>query len=176
MSTSITTQRFLLRPIVADDMENIYKGLSHPDVIKYYGVSYHSLAATQEQMDWYAQLENNKTGAWFAIVSPDNQIFYGAAGLNNLQAQHKKAELGFWLLPEYWGKGIVPEVVPAICKYAFEELQLHRIEALIETLNTNSKTVMRKLGFVYEGCMQDCEIKNGEFISLDIYALIRRAV
>ncbi len=174
MSTSITTQRFLLRPIVANDMENIYKGLSHPDVIKYYGVSYDSLSATQEQMDWYAQLENNKTGAWFAIVSPDNQIFYGAVGLNNLVAQHKKAELGFWLLPEYWGKGIVPEVVPAICQYAFVQLQLHRIEALIETLNTNSKTVMRKLGFVYEGCMQDCEIKNGEFISLDIYALINR--
>lgn len=172
MSASINTQRFLLRPIVPGDIENIYKGLSHPDVIRYYGVSYDSLAATQEQMDWYAGLEAHGTGQWFAIVNPDNRLFYGAAGLNNLQAQHQKAELGFWLLPEYWGRGIIPEVVPAICAYGFKELQLHRIEALIETLNNNSKAVMRKLGFTHEGCMRDCEIKNGRWISLDIYALL----
>lgn len=169
----MTTSRFLLRRIVATDIENIFKGLSHPDVIRYYGISYTSLAATQAQMDWYAQLERTGTGIWWAIVSPGDNLFCGAAGLSSLHAQHKKAELGLWLLPGYWGQGIMPEVIPFICRYAFEQLGLHRIEAQVETENINCKAVMRKLGFTYEGCMRDCEIKDGKFISLEIYALLR---
>jgi len=83
---------------------------------------------------------------------------------------HRKAEIGFWLLTEYWGKGIVSEAIPLILDYAFRELKLHRIEAFIETENLNCKKVIIKLGFQHEGTMKDCEIKNGEFISLDIYA------
>ncbi len=168
----MTTNRFLLRRIAATDIENIFKGLSHPDVIRYYGISYTSLAATQAQMDWYNQLESTGTGIWWAIVSPGDNLFFGAAGLSSLHAQHKKAELGLWLLPGYWGQGIMPEVILFICRYAFEQLGLHRIEALVETENTNCKAVMRKLGFTYEGCMRDCEIKDGKFISLEIYALL----
>jgi ribosomal-protein-alanine N-acetyltransferase len=103
----IKTERFLLRQIIASDIDNIFKGLSDPAVIKYYGVNYTSIAATQVQMDWYAQLENSGTGIWWAIVSPANDSFYGAVGLYNLQMQHKKGELGFWLLPEFWGRGII---------------------------------------------------------------------
>jgi ribosomal-protein-alanine N-acetyltransferase len=170
----IKTERFLLRQIIASDIDNIFKGLSDPAVIKYYGVNYTSIAATQVQMDWYAQLENSGTGIWWAIVSPANDSFYGAVGLYNLQMQHKKGELGFWLLPEFWGRGIVPQAVSLVCSYAFEQLALHRIEAFVETGNVNSKTVMRKLNFVHEGCMQECEIKDDQFISLDIYALLHK--
>ncbi len=172
----ITTSRFLLRRIVATDIENIFKGLSHPDVIRYYGISYTSLADTQAQMDWYAQLESTGTGIWWAIVSPDNSLFYGAVGLSSLHAQHKKAELGLWLLPDFWGQGIMPEVVPFVHSYAFEQLGLHRIEAMVEAENNNCKAVMRKLGFTYEGCMRDCEIKDGKFISLEMYALLRTSI
>lgn len=168
----IKTDRFLLRRILATDIENIFSGLSHPEVIRYYGISYTSLADTKAQMDWYAQLERTGTGIWWAIVSPDNTLFYGAVGLSSLQAHHKKAELGLWLLPAFWGKGIMPEAVPFVCRYAFDQLGLHRIEAMVETENDNCKAVMRKLGFTYEGCMRDCEVKNGKFISLEIYALL----
>ena len=53
----IQTPRLLLRPFVDSDLENVFKGLSHPAVIKHYGISFNSLEATQEQMDWFANLE-----------------------------------------------------------------------------------------------------------------------
>jgi [ribosomal protein S5]-alanine N-acetyltransferase len=168
----IRTERLLLRQFTDADLENVFKGLSHPDVIPYYGISFDSLEATKEQMAWYAELERTGTGIWWAICSPDNTAFYGAAGFNNLAEQHKKAEIGFWLLPEYWSKGIITETIPLICSYAFRELGLHRIESQVETENTNSKKVMAKLRFRHEGTMQDCEFKNGRFISLEIYALL----
>ena len=166
----IKTDWLLLRQFEGGDIQNVLKGLSHPDVIKYYGVSYHSLEATKEQMTWFAELEKTGTGIWWAICSPDNSTFYGAGGLNSLSKEHKKAEIGFWLLPEFWHRGIMTEAMPLICNYGFTVLGLHRIEAYVESDNINCKRAMDKLRFHYEGTMRDCEIKDGRFISLDIYS------
>lgn len=168
----ITTKRILLRPIMESDLENVFKGLSHPGVIKYYGVSYDNLEATKAQMNFFASLEKEGTGMWWAISSIDNKIFFGAGGLNNLNNVYKKAEIGFWLLPEFGGKGIIKEAIPLICDYGFEKLGLHRIEAMIESENVASKKVITYSGFHHEGTMKECEFKNGKYISLDIYAKI----
>jgi [ribosomal protein S5]-alanine N-acetyltransferase len=170
---TIKTDRLLLRRIIATDIDNIFKGLSDPRIIKYYGVNFKTLEATKEQMIFYADLEKNGTGTWFAICSPDNKVFYGAGGLNGLNKQHRKAEVGFWLLTDYWGQGIMKESMPLICDYGFKNLSLHRIEGFVESENANCKRAMAKLDFQYEGTMRDCEIKNGKFISLDIYAKLR---
>jgi len=108
------TNRLLLRQFKDSDLENVFKGLSHPDIVKYYGVSFDSIEATKEQMEWFANLEKEETGTWWAICSTDNNQFYGAGGLNNLVKEHKKAEIGFWLLPEFWGKGFMMEALPLI--------------------------------------------------------------
>jgi [ribosomal protein S5]-alanine N-acetyltransferase len=63
--------------------------------------------------------------------------------------------------------------MPLICTYGFEALGLHRIEGLVESDNRNCKNAMRKLDFRHEGTMVDCEMKNGKFISLDIYAKLK---
>ncbi len=166
----IKTERFLLRQFIESDIDNVFKGLSDPEIIKYYGVSYKTLEATKEQMEFFTNLEKEGTGIWWAICSLDNTIFYGAGGLNNLNKEHKKAEIGFWLLKDYWGQGIMTEVMPFICEFGFNKLGLHRIEGLVETENLNCKNAMKKLDFILEGTMQNCEIKNGKFISLHIYA------
>jgi len=169
----IKTERLLLRPIVENDIHHVFKGLSDPDVIKYYGVSYKTLEDTNEQMRFFAALEIEGTGSWWAICSLENNEFYGAGGLNSIRSEHKKAEIGFWLLKEYWRKGIMTEALPVICKYGFEQLGLHRIEGFVESENISCKMAMKKLGFIHEGTMKDCEFKNDRFISLDIYAKLK---
>jgi [ribosomal protein S5]-alanine N-acetyltransferase len=170
----IKTERLLLRQFIESDIESVFKGLSHPDVIKYYGVSYSTLEDTKEQMKFFTDLEENETGIWWAVCSLNDRTFYGAGGLNNLSKEHKKAEIGFWLLTDFWGQGIMAEAIPLICKYGFNKFALHRIEGLVETENLNCKKALGKLDFKHEGTMRDCEIKNGRFISLDIYAILNK--
>lgn len=169
----IKTERLLMRQFIESDIDNVFKGLSDPDIIKYYGISFDSLEATKEQMNWFSNLEKEETGIWWAICSLDNKIFYGAGGLNSLIKEYKKAEIGFWLLTDFWRKGIMKEAMPLICNYGFESLKLHRIEGFVDSENINCKSAMNKLNFQHEGTMRDCEIKDGRFISLDIYAKIK---
>jgi len=166
-----STGRLLLRQFKDSDLENVFLGLSNPEVIKYYGVHFNTLEDTQKQIQWFADLEKDGTGIWWAVCSSDNSIFYGAVGLYYLNSELKKAELGFWLLPEFWGKGIITESVLLAIDYGFKKMLLKRIEAEVETENSMSKRVMEKLQFVYRQTKKDCEIKNGKYISLDVYTL-----
>lgn len=170
---TIQTDRLLLRKFEQDDLNNVFKGLSDPQVTRYYAVHFDTLEAAQAQMEWFQDLEKSGTGQWFAICSADNKIFYGGCGLNEVKKEHRKAEIGFWLLPAYWQQGIITEALPLVCEYAYQHMNIHRIEALVESDNLNSKKVLHKLGFKHEGTMADCEIKNGRFISLAIYSKIK---
>ena len=166
----LRTNRLLLRQFMDADIPDVFKALSNPEVLKYYGVSYETLEATKDQMKFFSDLEKNRTGIWWTICSADNKIFYGAAGINDMKKDHRKGELGFWLLKEHWRKGFMAEALPIVLKYAFDKLNLHRIEAIVENENIASKKTIEKLGFDCEGIMKECEIKNGKFISLCMYA------
>lgn len=170
----LRTSRFVLRQFNENDLDNVFLGLSDPAVIKYYGVNYKSREETQKQLIWFAELEKNGTGIWWAVCSPDLSVFQGAAGLYYLNKEHRKAELGCWILPPFWGRGMMQEVSALVVDYGFNHLGLHRIEGFVETENVNCKRAMAKMDFVHEGTMRECEIKNGKWISLDIYARINQ--
>jgi ribosomal-protein-alanine N-acetyltransferase len=170
MKTLLRTEHFELTNFEPDDIGNVYAGLSNPEVIKFYGVNYASLEATQAQMDWFNDLEKNHTGQWWAIRSVSDNRFTGGIGFNNFHSEHCSAEIGFWLLPEFWGKGILTEIIPVVFRYAVTNWNLHRMEAVVETGNLQCIRLLEKAGFVFEGRKRECEYKNGKFIDLNIYA------
>lgn len=170
-SSDLTTNRFILKPVQETDLENIYLGLSNPEVVKYYAVSFDTLEATKEQMAWYKNLVDTETGVWWTISSKVDGQFVGAVGLNDINKSRQTGELGFWLLPEFWRQGILTEVLPIVADYAFKNLPLARIEGFVETKNQACRAALLKLGFEYEGSEEDCEIKDGKPISIATYSL-----
>lgn len=166
------TDRFLLKEIVQEDIHHIHKGLSDESVTQYYAVHFPTLEATQEQMDWYANLKATETGLWWGIYTKDTNEFCGAGGYNDLDKINRKAEIGFWLLPEFWGKGILKEVMPQLFQMGFTDLNLHRIEGFVEADNAKCRRALEKVNFTHEGTMRQCEIKNDKYIDVAIYAII----
>ena len=172
MRLVLSTSRFQLLPITPGDHRFIFEGLSHPAVIPFYGVSYSSMEAAEEQMQFYQSLLNTGTGCWWKINDKGTAQPVGAIGFNNYNAQHKKAEIGFWLLPGSWKKGIINEVLPVVVHHLFSTVGVHRIEAIVEEGNDASSRTLENAGFTYEGTHRECEIKNGRFISLRMYSLL----
>lgn len=165
--------RIHLRGFEAADIEQVFKGLSHPKIIKHYGVSYSTLEATREQMDWFEKIYKEKTGIWWAITSIQNKIeILGACGFNDWNKKHHHAEMGYWLFPEYQRKGFMSEAMELIVPYGFNIMDLHRIEAVVEPENLASIWLLEKLGFMQEAVFREAELKNGKYIDLLEYALI----
>ncbi len=169
----IETQRFTLREVNDSDIVYIHKGLSNRALTEFYDVHFDTLEETKEQMEWYADLKKNGTGMWWCVFDKETNEFCGAGGYNGLDRNHRKAEIGFWLLPEYWGKGIMKEVMPKLFELGFEDLNLNRIEGFVVSDNVKCKNALNKINFHYEGTMRESEIKNDKLISVDIYSLLR---
>lgn len=171
MFTDLRGPRFFLRKMNDHDIHAVFAGLSNPQVISHYGISYASLDATRVQMEWYATIEREGSGIWWAICDPESpSTLMGACGFNGKNPEHKTIEVGYWLLPEHWKKGVMSECLPMALKYAFEALAVHRVEAVVEPANVASVRVLEATGFRCEGIKRECEWKDGQPQSLLIYS------
>ncbi|WP_121354580.1 GNAT family N-acetyltransferase [Flavisolibacter nicotianae] len=168
----LSTERLLLQSIEPDDQPFIFEGLSHPEVIPFYGVRYSTFEESKRQMDWYATIYKEQTGVAWKIVDKQSGCKMGVIAYYFFKPEHRKAEIGFWLLPQYWNKGLISEALIPVVAYCKDEIGIHRLEAFVEEGNSASSRVLEKAGFAFEGKMKDCEIKGDRYISLLIYALL----
>ncbi len=86
--------------------------------------------------------------AIFWVVTPkDESKFLGSICLWKISREEAKAEIGFELLPENHGKGIMQEVIPKILQFGFEEMKLETIEAELSPRNLKSVRLLEKNNF-----------------------------
>ena len=77
------------------------------------------------------------------------------AGFAKLSGEFDQtADLGWYLRPEYWGKGFATEATDLILGFAFSDARLHRVQATCDPNNLASKRVLEKSGLTYEGTIR----------------------
>lgn len=81
------------------------------------------------------------------------------------------AYLGYAIFNQYWGLGFGSEAVVAMIEIAFEDLDLHRLEAGIEPSNKKSLELARSIGLRKEGLKKRAVFLNGDWVDLVIYAV-----
>lgn len=87
----------------------------------------------------------------FAITLKADKKLIGAIGLE-LEPEHERGELGYWIGKPYWNLGYATEAASAVVAYSFQVLKLNRIYAYHFTRNPASGRVLEKVGMRYEGC------------------------
>ena len=85
----------------------------------------------------------------------------------------RSAEIGYWLSEEFWGRGIMSEVVIAVTDHAFANYDLCRLYAHVFEWNGASARVLEKAGYQLEGRMRKSVTKDGQTIDQLMYAVIR---
>ncbi len=98
----------------------------------------------------------------------------GIIGLYRIKAENYRCELGYMLLPEYHNQGYVSEAIKSVLNYAFHDLMMHSVEAIIDPRNYSSEKVLQKNGFVKKAHLLENEFYNGTFIDTVIYSLLKR--
>ncbi|MCD8173910.1 MAG: GNAT family N-acetyltransferase [Alistipes sp.] len=108
----------------------------------------------------------------YAIVN-DGEVAGGIGILQGQDVHRISGEIGYWLAPEYWGRGIATRTVEAFCRFVFAETGIIHIHTGVFSYNRASARVLEKAGFTYVGSMHDCAVKCGEIIGLDYYELCK---
>lgn len=109
----------------------------------------------------------------FAIRSA-NDALMGGCGFDGFQVgKSHRAEVGYWLAKQFWGRGIMTAVVQRVCQHAFEEFGLVKITAHVFTHNPASARVLEKCGFEQEGLLRKHYLKDSKLIDARLFALLR---
>lgn len=121
-------------------------------------------------------LENreNETAFEFGLfdrMHPDRYI--GNCGLINHRADHRNAELTFFIDPEHWNLGFATEACRALLEFGFSDLGLERIHARCMARNLASRRVLEKSGLRLEGVSPHEVFKWGRFEDVARYGILR---
>ncbi len=117
------------------------------------------------------RFDEDKSGA-FAIYYKGQ--FAGLVDLHKIDTSNNKSSIGYWLDQDCYGKGIMTKSVQVLLKYAFEELNINRIEIQAAVENTKSQAVAERLGFKFEGIARAGNWMGGEvYYDMKIYSLLK---
>lgn len=135
-------------------------------------------AAPLSQAQWEARLEEQQKaedGFLFAIRELEEDAMIGFVELDGIQWTHQTTWLGIGLGDRaYWGKGYGREAMELILKFAFHELNLHRVQLNVFSYNERAISLYRKLGFVQEGVMREYLSRDGQRYDMVMFGLLRR--
>lgn len=151
---SIETERLILRQITTRDAEALFAFFSDEEVIdlseKRHTSREDSQAFIRQLQEWYERHENVEWG----ITHKGDDFLIGTCGFYAFDEGFYRADIGYELRKASWRQGIMSEALTAILAFAFTEIGLHRIDAVVYEWNKRSQGILRKLGFVHEGTLR----------------------
>ena len=144
----LETERLKLRPLQQEDAPEIFALRSSKQVNQYLD---RKPATSMKDAEGFIDTIRSKTGdgkqLFWAIHQKEEKKMVGTVLLWNISVADAKAELGYELLPECQGKGLMQEAVRAVLRYGFETLNLQTIEAFTWPVNKPSLSVLEKFHF-----------------------------
>jgi [ribosomal protein S5]-alanine N-acetyltransferase len=171
---TLSTPRLALRAISGDDVDAIFEVFSNVEVMRYWSTTpltdrAGAVELVTEIHDSFARQVMLK---WGLARRADN-LLIGTTTLYNLDFDNRRAELGYALGRTHWGQGYMHEALQVLLSYAFETLDLRRLEADVDPRNTASIKSLERLGFQREGFLRERWEVGGEIQDALFYGLLR---
>ncbi len=172
---TLHTARLRLRPFAETDADALFALHSSAYVLRYWDASpWRDRARAARFIEACRQMADEGTGARLAMVGVSDGAFIGWCGLTRWNPTYRSASLGYCLTDAAWGHGFATEAARAVLRWAFETLDLNRVQAETDTRNIASARVLEKLGFVREGTLREDCVVDGEVSDSWVFGLIRR--
>jgi RimJ/RimL family protein N-acetyltransferase len=173
----IRTERLVLRPFEARDLDALFASYSRPDVVRFLYEPPRSIEETTallERRMRFRTIAGEGDTASFAIELGADGTVVGDCMVHLVSATHRQAEIGFVLHPDHHGRGYATEAGRAMVRLAFENLEAHRVAGRLEARNEASARVLERLGMRREAHLVENEWVKGEWQSEVVYAILDR--
>lgn len=169
---TLSTARLVLREFARDDFDGVHRYASDPEVVRYMTWGPNTRAETRRfiERNIQAQVVQPRTGYDLAITLNDELI--GGCGLTIHSLSDKRAEIGYCIRRDCWGKGVGTEVAAELIRFGFTEMKMHRIEAKCDPENIASFKIMEKNGMQREGILREEKKIRGEWRDSYIYSIL----
>ncbi len=172
---TLRTGRLVLRALAPADAPALFAIFGDPAVCRYWSrpplPDLH--AATELQAEISRHFAARTLFQW-GIAERETDAIVGTCTLAALSPEHRRAEVGFALRRAVWGRGYIAEALPALLGFAFDVLDLHRLEADVDPRNGPSIRALERVGFAREGYLRERYFLHDEVQDAIVYGLLRR--
>ena len=166
-----------LRALEPDDLERCHRWMNDSEVTRFLEGGRYPLSMANERQ-WLDAAMTTRSGfsdVLLAIETRDGGVHIGNAGLHEASPEHRTAKLGIVIgEKDYWSKGYGTDTVRALLRFAFEQMNLNRVELGTFDFNERAQACCRKCGFVEEGRRREDRFIDGRYCDLVIMGILRR--
>ena len=154
----LTTDRLTLRQLSDSDVQEIF--LLRSDTLTNKYLDRQPSKTLEDALEFIEKIKNNSLSYW-AIAQKGNEKLAGIVCLFDISEELKKCEIGYELLTEYQGKGIMREAVKRVIEYSIHTLGLNTIDAYTHKDNQSSTNLLKELKFISTDSVEE---KNSDLI------------
>lgn len=174
----LETDRLLLRPLTADDLEAVLVYQTDAEVLRYMLWPTRTRAEAVEHLERRSRMTH--------VARDGDGLIYGVAekerpdrvvGEINLQVTSvigRQAEVGWILNPQFHGRGYAVEAATRVIDLAVETLGIHRVHAQLDPRNDASVALCARLGMRLEAHFVEDIFYKGEWGDTGVYAVLAR--
>jgi len=166
------TPRTDLRQVGWDDLTMVHTFNASLESLRYVAREpYTDVAQAEEKVQTFLDGFREREGLWWTFVLRETGQAMGYGGLFEVDTEVGTAEIGYGLLPEFWGRGYITEIVDEMVRFGFEDFGLARIHALVVPGNTASEAVLLKRGFSLVEVIRNHSEARGEQFDMGRYEM-----
>lgn len=161
---ALETPRLVLRRMRVSDAEDMFAYARLEEVTRFLLWNPHeNIQQTRDYLHYIQKLYRDGDYFDWGVELKETGRMVGTCGFTSLDYQNNSAEIGYVLNPSVWGRGLAPEAVSRVLRFAFLELNVHRVEARYMVGNDRSRRVMEKCGMKFEGIRRASMFVKGDY-------------
>jgi [ribosomal protein S5]-alanine N-acetyltransferase len=145
----LTTDRLTLRQLSTDDQQSIFALRSDAEINKY--LVRQTSRTIEDAIDFINKINDNikkNNSMYWAITLTQTKTFVGAICLFDFSSEKKSCEIGYELMTNFQGQGIMKEAANKVIDYAFQVLQFQKIVAFTHKDNQKSTKLLTTFNFI----------------------------
>jgi len=158
-------ERVFLRILSASDVSEAYRSwMSDDEVVRYLECRWRSYTL-EDLREFVESMNRSPRDVLFGIFERGTERHVGNIKIGNIDPIHRFADVGLLIGDRpSWGKGYGSEAIRLACRYAREELNLHKLTAGIYASNEGSRRAFLKAGFREAGLLKEHRLSAGAYV------------
>ncbi|MFN2108530.1 MAG: GNAT family N-acetyltransferase [Anaerolineae bacterium] len=175
LQTLLRGQRVRLTALTQDDLPTIATWYQDTEFMRLLDARPASPESADALHTWLEEAHKASDGYLFAVRLLDNDVLIGFIELDGILWTHGTAWFSIAIgKPEYREKGYGTEAARLTLAFAFQELNMHRVQATVFSYNRRSMAMFERFGFQREGAFREFIHRDGERYDMLLYGLLRR--
>jgi RimJ/RimL family protein N-acetyltransferase len=168
----LTGKQVRLRELRASDAPSLFSLLTTQEVARFISPPPSTVEGFEKFIAWTLRQRTAGTYACFAVTLKGFDTAIGIFQVRETEPGFGTAEWGFAIGSPFWGTGVFEDGAQLVLEFAFDTLDVHRLEARAAVRNGRGTGALLKLGAVPEGVLRKSFLRNGEYLDQVLYAIV----